>query len=232
MAVYRKKIILQTIFLFIAVNVGYSQNSKSYFYENEFDFTLPFKGKWSMDFGLGNRGMFRERNAGKILSGYQHEHLEIKNFTTYQAREFIGISLGAQYRFRELFDSSREDEFRLTEQIEIQPANSPLSHRFRLEQRIREHIIHRLRYDIAYSMPLNQYYSLELGTEALYAISSQLKPEAEQRFSLSIQNSYFQDLELGLNLEYRMENYARNLGHEFFIISGLSLSLEKETESK
>ncbi|MCM8570840.1 DUF2490 domain-containing protein [Gramella jeungdoensis] len=225
MAVYRKKIILQIIFLFIVVNVGYSQNSKSYFYENEFDFSLPLKGKWSMDFGFGNRGMFQERNAGKIVSGYQHEHLEMKHFTTYQASELIGISLGAQYRFRELFDSSKEDEFRLTEQVEIQSANSPLSHRFRLEQRFREHIIHRGRYDIAYSMPLNQYFSWTLGTEALYAISSQLKPEAEQRISLSLANSYFQDLELGLSLEYRMENYTRNLDHEFFIISGLTIDM-------
>ena len=227
MAGYRNKIILLIFFLFTVVTVGYSQNSNSYFYENEFDFTLPLKGKWYMDFGLGSRGMLQERNAGKIISGYQHEHLEIKQFATYQARESLGLSLGTQYRFRELFDTSREDEFRLTEQVEIQPANSPLSHRFRLEQRFREHIIHRLRYDIEYTVRMNQNFSLGLGTEALYAMASRVRPEAEQRISFSLENSYFPDLELGLSLEYRMENYTRDLAHEFFIISGLTLNLGK-----
>lgn len=178
-----------------------------------------------MDFGLGNRGMFQERNYGKIISNYQHEHVELENFVNYQARETLILSLGMRYRFKELFNSSERDEFRIIEQLEFELLNIPLSHRVRLEHRFMENLVHRLRYDIEYTVRMNQNFSLGLGTEALYAIASRLRPEAEQRFSIGLESSYFHNLELGLSLEYRMENYTRDLAHEFFIISGLALNL-------
>ena len=232
MAVYPKKIIPLIIFLFIVVNAGYSQNPQSYLYENEFDFSIPLKEKWSMDFGLSNRGMLQERNSGEIISGYQHEHVEVENFVNYQARETLILSLGMRYRFKELFNSSERDEFRIIEQLELELLNLPLSQRLRLEHRFMANLVHRLRYDIEYTARMNQNFSMGLGTEALYAISGQLKPEVGQRFSIGLETSYFHNLELGLGLEYRMENYARNLSHEFFIVSGLTLNLGNETESE
>ncbi len=91
-------------------------------------------------------------------------------------------------------------------------------------------LVHRLRYDIEYTVPMNQNFSVGLGTEALYAISSELKPEVGQRFSIGLETTYFHNLELGLGLEYRMENYTHNLSHEFFIISGFTLKLRKQSK--
>ncbi|GHA33777.1 hypothetical protein GCM10007103_14160 [Salinimicrobium marinum] len=208
-------------------NLAFSQNSKSYYYENEFDLSLPVGEKWSMEIGVGNRGMSQETLEGEKLSGYQHDHLEINQFTKYESSESLVLSLGLRYRFKELFDSSESNEFRVIEQLEFEPVNAvvPLSHRLRLEQRFKEHTIHRMRYEMEFSRPLNDTFEVGVATEALYAVSSREKPEAEQRFSIAVENTSFRNLELEIEFEYRMEDYARDLGHEFFIVTGVSLEL-------
>lgn len=221
----RTKIIAIIIIFFAGLNPTYSQNPQSYFYENEVDLSIPLDSLWSMGIGVGNRGMLQERLDGEKISGYQHGHIEMNHFTNYRAKESVILSLGLRYRFREVFDATETDEFRIIEQVELEPINSTLSHRFRLEQRFRENIIHRIRYDIAYLTPISENFTFGLGTEAIYAISSKLKPEAEQRFSIGFENSSFKDIELELGFEYRMENYAHNLAHEFFVITGITLSL-------
>lgn len=220
------KITVLVIFLCIGNNLGYTQNPQSYFFENEFDVSLSLESKWSMDFGVGSRGMFQERFDGERISGHEHDHLELNHFTNYQTNESFVYSLGLRYRFREIFDPIETDEIRIIEQIEFDPVNSRLVHRLRLEQRFRKNTIHRLRYDLSYLFPLHQNLSLAFGTEALYAISNQLKPEAEQRFSIELEISSVEELDLELGFEYRVENYARDLAHEFFIITGIILNID------
>ncbi|MCY2688001.1 DUF2490 domain-containing protein [Salinimicrobium sp. TH3] len=222
----RKKIIILMLFCIMSINKAFSQNSQSYFYDHEFEVSLPVNTGWSMDISAGYRGLLQERLDGQKISGSRNEHLEINHFTNYRERKSLVLSLGLRYRFKELFDSSEVDEFRIIEQVKIDPVNSylPFSHRFRLEQRFREHLTHRLRYELASSYAMSEAFSLGLSTEALYAVSAHHKPEAEQRFSLGVENSSFKDLELDLSFEYRMENYAVDLAHEFFIMTGVSLS--------
>ncbi|HER40704.1 MAG TPA: DUF2490 domain-containing protein [Salinimicrobium catena] len=220
-----KKIIILTILFFVGLQLTYAQQPHSWFYENEADLSVPLNSLWSMEIGVGNRGMLQERLDGEKISGYQHDHVELNHFTNYKTKKSVVLSLGLRYRFRELFDSAETDEFRIIEQVELEPVNSSFSHRFRLEQRFRENTIHRVRYDITYSIPMNENFALGVGTEALYAVSSKQKPEAEQRFSIGLENSFFENLELELAFEYRMENYARDLAHEFFVITGVSVSL-------
>lgn len=224
-SIIRSKIIILSIFFFAGLDLAYSQDLQSWFYEHEFDLSIPIKGKWSMNAGVGSRGMLQERAAGERISSYRHEHLELNHFTNYQTNESMILSLGLRYRFRELFDPAEADEFRIIEQIELEPVDSPLSQRIRMEQRFKEKTIHRIRYDLGYFTLLNQNFSLGVGTEALYALSTRLKPEAEQRFSIDLENSSFKDLELEISFEYRMENYARDLAHEFFLVTGVLFSL-------
>ena len=218
-------LILSGFLLILGSQSGLGQNSESYFYENELGLSIPLKDRWSMDVGFGNRGMFQERQDGEKISGYQHEHLEINHFTNYSVQKSVVLSLGLRYRFRELFDEANTDEFRIVEQVGFAPASSALSHRIRLEQRFRENTIHRLRYELGYTKTLSSIFALGLATEALYAVSAHTGPEAEQRFSVGLENSSFRDLELELALEYHLENYLRDLGHEFYLITGVSLSL-------
>ena len=222
----RKKFILLGLFFLLSGNLCFSQNPQSYFYENELDLLFPIEGKWFMNVGLGNRGLLQERLDGEKISGYQHEHVELNHFTIYIAKETLELSLGLRYRFKELFDPSETDEFRIIEQIGLEPANSPLAHRFRLEQRFREHTAHRIRYRLGYSKPINNNFSYGVGTETLYAVSAHSKPEAEQRFLINLENESFDNIELELSFNYRIEDYTNDLEHEFFIITEINLYLD------
>lgn len=222
------KLIICCMFLFLGGNQRvFSQTSSAYFYENEFDLAIPVKEKWSLEAGFGNRGLLAEVLEGET-TGYQHQHLEINHFTNYISSEFLVFSLGLRYRFKELFDEYETDEFRIIEQIELESSNPsiPISHRFRLEQRFTEHTVHRLRYELGYGKPISEVFSWTAATEALYAVSSHIKPEAEQRFSLGIENSSFKDIDLKLIFQYRIEDYARNPANEFFLITGVSILLK------
>lgn len=224
-----KTLILSLFLITGGVQSILSQNPTSYFYENEFDIAFPVKGNWSIEAGIGNRGLFAEVEQGNT-KGYQHQQIEINHFTHYQSSESFVLSLGLRYRVRDIFDPSETNEFRIIEQLEIASANRilHLEHRFRLEQRFREQTVHRARYELAISRPINEIFSWAAATEALYGISAHLKPEAEQRFSLGLENTSFKNVELELTFQYRIEDYSRNLAHEFFIITGVSLELQSD----
>lgn len=221
----QSKVASLAVFLFAGLNFAFSQDPKIYYYENEVDIFIPVSSKWFMEVSLGNRGILHERVDGAKVSGYQHEHVDITNFSSYLANRSTLLSLGLRYRFKELFDPSEKDEFRIIEQVELEQIYLNLSHRFRLEQRFREDITNRIRYDITYALLINKKMSLDVGAEALYAISNLDKPEAEQRFAMGLERVISKNIELELNFEYRIEDYTRNLVHEFFFITGLNLIL-------
>lgn len=205
----------------------YSQNPHVFYYENEFNLEIPTRSAWSFEAGFANRGMLEERLEGERVSGYEHNHIELNQSNTYRASENLKLSLGLRYRFRKIFDADEANEFRLIQQLEYEQPDFPidLEHRIRIEQRFREATIFRARYELETSHQLNNNFSLGAATEALYAVSPSTKPEAEQRFSLGLQNSSFDKLQLELKLEYRMENYARALENEYFVITELSYEL-------
>lgn len=223
---FLKNFVLSIFLLTCGTHGIYSQNPAAYYYENELDFSIPLKAAWTVEGGIGNRGLLAEVEKDE-RSGYQHQHIEINHFTHYKFSEKLILSLGLRYRVRDVFDPSENNEFRIIEQLEFSSSHQslPISHRFRLEQRFREQTVHRARYELALSKPINETFSWTAATEALYAVSTRLKPEAEQRFSLGLENSSFKNVELELTFQYRMEDYARNLAHEFFIITGVSLEL-------
>src|SRR5690606_9936395 len=113
--------------LFIAFGSldGFSQNPVSYLYENEFDLIIPINKTWSMEAGLGNRGLFAEVENGET-SGYQHQHVEINHFTNYRSSDLLVLGLGLRYRFKDIFDQSETNEIRIIEQVEFESANPVL----------------------------------------------------------------------------------------------------------
>ena len=204
-----------------------AQTPHSYFYENEFNVEIPSETEWSFEVGLGNRGMLQERMEGGRVSGYQHDHIEFNQFTLYNTSENLTLALGLRYRLREMFDPEEKDEFRIIQQLEYESSSSTinLEHRVRTEQRFREATIYRLRYELEGSYPLNNYLEIGAATEALYAVTSSLKPEAEQRFSIRFINSSLDKLGIEVAFQYRMENYAQNLENEYFVITELNWEL-------
>lgn len=205
----------------------HSQNSHEFYYENEFNFEIPTRTAWAFEVGLANRGLLMERMEGEQISDYQHEHIEFNQFTLYSTSKNLTLGLGLRYRLREMFDAGETDEFRIIQQLEYEPPSSTLSleHRLRIEQRFREATTYRTRYELEGSYPLNIDFDIGAATEALYAVSPSLKPEAEQRFSLKFINSSMDKLEIELVLQYRMENYTRDLENEYFVITELNWEL-------
>ncbi|HET8753702.1 MAG TPA: DUF2490 domain-containing protein [Salinimicrobium sp.] len=205
----------------------YAQSSEL-LWEPEFSVNLTSEIPWVFSFGLAYRAMLSAHEDGEKISEFNNEHFELNHFTTYLASENSAFSLGVRYRFRETFDDSRYDELRFIEQYSYSHPNSSwgLGHRFRLEQRLRnvENIL-RLRYQIGISKPLSSTFAWGFSTEALLEISSSSKPALEQRFTLELENTSFENLKLKLGLDYQMDEYNLDLVNQFYILSGASLSL-------
>lgn len=218
-------------FLFFLVIPGsgflHSQNPHQFYYENEFNLEIPTSTAWAFEVGFANRGMLMERVEGEQISGYQHDHIEFNQFTLYSTSRDLTLALGLRYRLRETFDPEEKDEFRIIQQLEYEHPLSTmdLEHRVRIEQRFREATFFRTRYELEGSYPLNDYLEIGAATEALYAVSPSLKPEAEQRFSIRFINSSLDKLGIELVFQYRMENYARDLENEYFVITELNWEL-------
>lgn len=90
-------------------------------------------------------------------SGLEARQLDLTLFTRYKWSAGQSASFGIQYRFRDIFEPSSENELRLTEQFDLsyRPYIIRVGHRFRLEQRIFSSLtVHRLRYRLALDGPL------------------------------------------------------------------------------
>lgn len=220
----------RTLFLFVLLFGSQeilAQNPHEFFWEPDFKINVSTESRWAYSFGIANRGLLAERFDGEKISGYENQHIELNQFTKYNIGENSALSLGFRYRFRETFDDSRHDEFRIIQQFNYSHSNSAigLSHRARFEQRFRNETIFRLRYQIGISRPLNEVFSIGLSTEALYSMSRNSKPGAEQRFNIGIDNTSFKNVELSFGFSYQMAEYNISLVNEYFFLTGVALDL-------
>lgn len=218
---------LTVVALLFAIT-GNSQSSHSYMWETEFDLEWGKEEPWSHSFSIGNRGLIKERMESETLAEGRNLHLEIQHFSHYTLNTKTDVGFGVRYRFREAFDKSLHDEFRLMQEIGYGSESGIiiLGHRGRFEQRFRgPETIFRLRYQLEAGYPLSEVFELQASTEALYAVSAQAKPEAEQRFTLQIENSSFEKVGISLGAEYRLEDYINRIGYEYFVFTGVSLKL-------
>ena len=217
-------------FIFIALGgtSAFAQTPTSLYWEPEFKVNLVNESPWTYTFGIANRNLFFERLDGVQISGVNQEHIELNQFTTYKTSANSSVALGFRYRFRELFDDNRYDEFRIVEEFKYSHPDSYLNfgHRFRFEQRFRNVVdIFRLRYRIGIEKPVAEEYAAVLSTEFLYSMASGLKPEPDQRTTFKIESTAVENLKLSLGIEHRYEDYSHEGEHNFFILSGASLKL-------
>lgn len=205
-----------------------AQSSTSLYWEPEFGVTLSTETPWFYSFGVANRSLHYQAVEGEKVEDFEQVHIELSQFTGYAIGENTAIGLGLRYRFREIFDDSRYDEFRIIEQISYAHPESSLNlaHRFRAEQRFRNVVTeHRLRYQIGIARSLSDNFEAGISTEALYSMANGVQPELEQRLTVEVENSSFRNLELSLGLEYQYENYLNIPESELFILSGVTLKL-------
>ena len=162
------------------------------------------------------------------------QFIEIVHFSTMAVSDNQRLGLGLQYRFRENFDDSGQNEFRLTEQFiwKLPKASGALAHRIRAEQRFFPgRTLHRFRYRISRDLPL-QGQDLNLKEtflvghlETVFTAADMRSPQYDQRFTLGL--GWLIGLKtVWLNsLEYRLENYTQLTSHRVFLISALNISL-------
>ncbi len=221
------KLCLFFIFSFSVTRQAYSQDTHSLLLEPEFNVVLQNGQPWSYSFGIAHRGIVLEVYEEEKVPNYYTEHLELNHYTQYSFRFPLQIALRVRYRFRDIFDNLEHDELRFIEEFEYRHTEWRLQpeHRLRIEQRIENILRHRFRYELGVSQPISQEFTATLATEALYSIAKNEKPEPEQRFEIGLENTSFENLKLYLGLEYRLDNYLKDLQREYFILTGATLNL-------
>lgn len=218
------------LFLFIILNFsnsGYGQTPSSLYSETEFNFEIPSPGPLKYTLGLANRNiLFTYVDGGKV-AGSRQEYVELNQFTYYRFSKRSSTALGFRYRFREVFDDEKYDEFRILEEFNYSHDNFPvIKHRLRFEQRFKNIVTEfRLRYRLGISRPLGEEFNIGLSTEALYSMTKNLKPKAEQRFTLKFSNSSIKNLELNAAFQWQYENYNKAPVNSFFLLTGATLKL-------
>lgn len=220
-------LVLSAVALLMALT-SQAQSSHSYMWETELGLEWGNEAPWSHSFSVGNRGLIQERMESETLARGRNLHLEIQHFSHYALSQKTKVGLGIRYRFREAFDKTLHDEFRLMQEIGYSSESGYflLSQRGRFEQRLRgPETIFRLRYQLEAGYPLSEVFELQAATEALYAVSAQAKPEAEQRFTLQVENSSFEKIGISLGVEYRLEDHINSIGYEYFVFTGVSVKL-------
>lgn len=215
-------------FIFLNTSNAFSQDAQALMMEPEFTVLLSTESQWSYSFGLANRGILIDEIEADNYSENVTEHLEVNSWVIYRTGENSDVSLGIRYRFREIFEPNNENLFRILQQYFSEHSNPFIGwwHRTRFEQRFGPDLTSfRLRYEFGLSKPLNEDFSLELSTEALYRMSKEFKPQPEQRVALGVVNTSFEKWDFNLGLEYRMDNYIRNQENNFFILADGKLKL-------
>ncbi|WP_029037318.1 DUF2490 domain-containing protein [Salinimicrobium xinjiangense] len=183
---------------------------------------------WSYSFGVAHRGILLETYDKKRINGYNTEHLEFNHYTRYRISGSSAVALRFRYRINTWFNESRTNEQRIIQEYLLVPGSSFLNlwHRARFEQRfVDDFTIFRGRYRIGITQALSQEFSIGASTEALYSLSSKLKPQPEQRFMLSLENTSIDDLDLNVGLEYRLDNYIRDPVRHTFIYTSATIYL-------
>lgn len=213
---------------FGSVNSVTAQSTpRSFLWEPEFSINLPSDNRWGFSFGIADRYLFDSQLDGEQINENEQQHFEINQFTSYRTSENASVALGFRYRFRETFNDSRHDEFRMIQQFGYKHRGTLLTpaHRFRFEQRFRENIIFRLRYRIGISQSLGEDFAVGLSTEFLYSMIKDFKPEADQRFTIKFANSSIKNLNLSAGVEFRREDYSEAPTSGIYLLTGIDLQL-------
>ncbi len=159
--------------------------------------------------------------------------LDLVHFSNFKLNYKYDLSLGLQYRNRDLFSNSL-NELRLTEQFNYKKRSFGLryGHRFRTEQRIlKTDIIFRQRYRFAVDFPLNGE-KLDSGEtyfvgsiEGLLSLSKHDAPEIDYRTTAQIGWQLTEDLKLQTGLEYRLEAFNIKAENSIFILTSAILRI-------
>lgn len=204
--------------------IGFSQNDFTVFFEPEISIDYAVANRYSHSFSMENRNYIYKNNR----FNFEGKQLEIVHFSIYEYNPGRSFGLGIQYRFKQTFKKTEEDELRLMQQYTWTHKNSnfKLKNRLRNEQRFyHSKTKYRLRYELGFTFYLYEtpsYFKAE--TETLIAWSKLRKPEFEERIT-SVFGWQFQNYNLEVGAQYRLSDFTQEIGHELFFVTGLNISL-------
>jgi len=162
------------------------------------------------------------------------KQLDLSHFSTLELDDKNALAVGLQYRFEENFVTGEENELRFTEEYKysIQPNANEFEHRLRAEQRITSSSTsHRFRYNFAITRAFK---GKEIDTgeayiigdlETLLTVANTSKPEYEQRIGAGEGWVLSDFIKLEMVTEYRLDDFTQDLGHEFFLVTGMKFTL-------
>lgn len=216
--------------LLLGATYARSQNSTTAYWEPEVALNYKLTPLLKQNFSLSNRNYTYHNNKSQLTI----RQIEIAHFSSLTIDPYKSIGLGIQYRFREAFESNKENELRLTQQFNIVKKTNiaRFGNRFRIEQRIQpSNLVHRFRYRFAVDIPLKGL-KMDIGepylvatTESLLSIGKSIKPMYDQRLTSQIGWSISEHLKAQLGVQFRMENYTEHTEHVFFFLNSLVISI-------
>ena len=207
-----------------------SQNKSTVYWQPDVSVNYQVSAFYSHNFSVTNRNYLVKDQRTKLSV----RQIDLAHFSKVNIDFNKSVGLGVQYRFREAFEESKENELRFTEQFNTthKIRSIRLGNRFRTEQRITpSSTIHRFRYRFAVDFPLKGL-KLDVGepyliatTESLLSVGKSLNPMYDQRITSQIGWSLPKGMKLQVGIQYRLENYTQNTEQVFFFLNSLILAL-------
>jgi len=205
------------------------ENFKAY-YEPYIELEYDVTENYSHEFSVEERTILYADESFMI----DIKQLDLSHFSTLELDDKNALAVGLQYRFEENFVTGEENELRFTEEYKysIQPNATEFEHRLRAEQRITSSSTsHRFRYNFAITRAFK---GKEIDTgeayiigdlETLLTVANTSKPEYEQRIGAGVGWVLSDFIKLEMVTEYRLDDFTQDLGHEFFLVTGMKFTL-------
>ena len=181
------------------------------------------------NFSLTNRNfIYRDEIDVRI------RQLDLSHFSKLKIRDNQSLSLGIMWRNTKIFDHERVNEFRLTEQYNINSRGNVLrfGYRFRAEQRFSSLIdIYRFRNRVALDFPL-QGQTLDIGEsyflgslENVLSVAQSSEPIHALRFRSGVGWQLTQKSNLQFVVQYRLIDFTRKALHVILVETSLNLGI-------
>ena len=224
------KNVLLFIFILISTFSSFAQEKFNGFYEPYIKVGYDVTKNFSQEFTLEERTIWYDKQTAT----FEIKQIDLAHFSKLQLDDKNEVAIGLQYRFREKFSKTKENELRFTEEYTFskKPKATKFEHRLRAEQRLTpSQTSHRFRYNFAVTRSFtgaeikkgNAYMIGDI--ETLLTVAKTVKPEYEQRIGAGvgwILNDY---IKIEVVTEYRLSDFTQNLVHELYLVTGMKISL-------
>ena len=216
-------------FFFTALTSILAQENLTGYWQPSLAINYKVTETYTHNFSLQNRNYVFDDEELRLSA----RQLDFVHFSNLQVLDNESVAFGILYRIRETFDGGA-NEVRLTQQynFQVKPNVIRFGHRLRTEQRITKAITtHRFRYRFSLDFPLEGE-QLDIGEpyvvgniENLLSVAKETSPQYDTRLTLNLGWKLSDKTKFQIGTEYRIEDYAQNLQHVFFLLSTFNVSL-------